>query len=130
MQREQRIREITLLQSRIAHATKELETNNQLETERVAIELELRRKCVRLRNEFIFGIPSRRVLLAYVWDMITTKWYWRQRAALFPHRMREDEYEDSIVDVQLRQIELDVCVFGFIFFPLRKLLWLPVISYT
>jgi hypothetical protein len=24
-------------------------------------------------------------------------------------RMREDEYEDSIMDVQLRQIELDVC---------------------
>jgi hypothetical protein len=46
MQREQRIREITLLQNRIAHATRELETSNQLEMERVAIELELRRKCV------------------------------------------------------------------------------------
>jgi hypothetical protein len=46
MQREQRIREITLLQNRIAHATRELETSNQLEMERVAVELELRRKCV------------------------------------------------------------------------------------
>lgn len=55
MQREQRIREITLLQNRITHATKEIETNNQLEMERVAVELELRRKCVNPAGSRNFG---------------------------------------------------------------------------
>jgi hypothetical protein len=64
MQREQRIREITLLQNRMAHATKELETNNQLEMERVAIELELRRKYARFRIVELLECRSDRKSLA------------------------------------------------------------------